>query len=65
MKGTAHHRWIRTENLYDLRADDRAGSVDVGSDELGTRGPVLYGIAPGPGDRPEVWRVTGEPLVVS
>lgn len=61
VKSQDHYRWIRREGLYNLRGDDRTGSVDVGSEELGARWLVLYGRPP---DLPEVRSVAGEPRVM-
>ena len=61
VKSQDHYLWIRREGLYNLRGDDRTGSVDVGSDELGVRWIVLYGR---PRNLPEVRSVAGEPRVM-
>ncbi len=62
VKSPEHHGWILREGLYNLRADDRTGSVDVGSDELGVRWIILYGRGTElPGVRP----VSGEPRVIA
>ena len=38
-----HYNWIRSTGLYNLRADDRTGSVGLGSPELAAEIVVLYG----------------------
>lgn len=62
VKSEAHYEWIRREGLYNLRADDRTGSVDVDSDALGGRYALLYGRST---SVPELWAVTGEPRLLS
>ena len=57
VRSDAQHRWIHHTRLYNVRGDDRTGSVDVDSEELGTRYVVLYGRGC---PRPEVWEIEGE-----
>jgi predicted component of viral defense system (DUF524 family) len=60
VRGTAHLEWIRSQRRYNLRGDDRTGSVQIGSQELSSEYVLLYGRAL---RRPELWRVSGYPEV--
>ncbi len=43
LKSSKHLDWVRTQSLYNLRADDdRRGAVSIGSPELGADFVVLY-----------------------
>lgn len=57
-----HYRWIRRTGLYNMRADDRTGSVGLGSEQLAAEIVVLYG----PSLRhASLWRVVGDPRVLT
>lgn len=60
VKGSDHLSWIESAGLYNLRADDRRGSVGLGGKELAVDFIVLYGRT----FTPQLWRVTGEPRLM-
>jgi hypothetical protein len=62
VRSVAHLRWIRSRRLYNLRADERRGSVGLKSRELAAEILVLYGDGL---ERPELWRVGAEPVVMT
>ena len=55
-----HLDWIKSTGLYNLRADDRQGSVGIDSPELGASLVVLYGQGIG---SPLMYRAAGAILV--
>jgi uncharacterized protein len=61
VKSLDHLSWIENTGLYNLRADDRHGSVGLGSRELSAEYVVLYGQT----FTPQLWRISGEPRVLS
>lgn len=62
VRGRAHYRWIKASGRYNIRADERTGSVQLGGKEFAAQIVVLYGSAMGD---PEIWRVTGEPKLMT
>lgn len=60
VRNQAHYYWIRSNGMYNLRADDRRGSVQLGGKELAAELVVLYGTAL---EGPEVWLVRGQPEI--
>ncbi len=61
VKGSDHLSWIEKTGLYNLRADERRGSVGLGARELAVDFILLYGrTLP-----PQLWRVTGEPRILT
>jgi predicted component of viral defense system (DUF524 family) len=57
----AHLEWILKERLYNLRADNRTGQVQLGSPELEAEWILLYGSQM----PPRLFRITGLPLVMT
>ena len=57
-----HFGWIRRTGLYNMRADDRTGSVGLGSQQLAAEIVVLYGPAL---PQSALWRVAGDPLLLT
>lgn len=62
VRSRAHLRWIKENRLYNLRADDRKGSVGLGSDELGADLLLTYGRQL---DRGTVWKIADEPVLMT
>lgn len=62
VRGENHRDWIHRRRLYNLRGDGRRGSIGLGSRELAADLILLYGDEL---DDPELWRVSGEPLVMT
>jgi hypothetical protein len=58
VRGRNHLTWIHSTGKYNLRADNRTGSVDLASSELSADLVLLYGTGP---DSPELWEVSGRP----
>lgn len=46
VKSEQHRLWMEDEGLYNLRADDRAGSVDLSSDMLRANFLLAYSLSP-------------------
>jgi hypothetical protein len=62
VKSPAHHAWIETCRLYNLRADpERRGAVGLRGPELSAELAVLYGHL---GAGPALFRVVDEPRVL-
>jgi hypothetical protein len=61
VKSKAHLEWIGNTRLYNLRADDRPGTIDAKA--LGAELIVLWGEALGPDV--EVWRRSSNPLFMT
>jgi PD-(D/E)XK nuclease superfamily len=61
VRSSPHLEWIHRTGLYNLRAGDRSGSVGVNSRELACDLLMLYGQV----DQPELWQLTGEPVLMS
>src|SRR5690606_24728405 len=57
-----HFRWIRETGLYNMRADQRTGSVGLGSEQLAAEIVVLYGP---PLAHASLWRVIGDPRLLT
>lgn len=57
-----HWRWIHDTGLYNMRADQRTGSVGLGSEQLAAEIVVLYGREL---RRASLWRVSGDPLLMT
>jgi len=56
VKSQEHFEWVERTGRYNLRADERRGSVGLNAKELGADFVVLYG----PGvDSATIWRVAG------
>src|SRR5690606_27508743 len=52
VRDDAHYRWIQETGVYNMRADDRPGSVGPGSEQLAAATAVPYGpsrLRPSPG----------------
>ena len=62
VKNQAHFEWIQKERIYNLRADGRRGSVELGFLDGGIHFVVLYGHLLV--REPRVWAVGGPPLVL-
>lgn len=57
-----HYRWINSVGLYNLRADDRTGSVGLHSQQLGAEIVLLYGPTL---PHAMVYRVNGDPRILN
>lgn len=57
-----HHRWINSTGLYNMRADERTGSVGLHSEQLAAEIVVLYGPTL---ERASLWRVSGDPVLMT
>ena len=57
-----HYKWIVSTGLYNMRADDRTGSVGLGSEQLAAEIVVLYGQELA---QASLWRVTGDPRLLT
>lgn len=62
VRTAAQYRWIQEVRLYNLRADERRGSVGLHSEELAAELVVLYGPDL---ERAALWRVTGYPQLLT
>lgn len=60
VKSATHQEWIERCGLYNLRADDRTGSVGIRSSELSAELVVLYGLSI---ETVSIWRVAGDAMV--
>jgi len=62
VKNMEHLQWIRESKRYNLRADERRGSVGLRSAELAAELVCLYGPEM---DEIELWHVAGEPEIAT
>lgn len=62
VRDDAHYRWIQETGLYNMRADDRTGSVGLGSEQLAAEIVVLYGPSL---SHASLWRVVGDPRLLT
>lgn len=62
VKDLAHYHWIRQEGLYNVRADERSGTVGLRSEQLAAEFVMLYGP---PIETAELWAVNDDPRIMS
>lgn len=62
VRSAQQYGWIRREGLYNVRADQRTGSVGIQSDELGSEFVLLYGPSL---NEAELWMVTDDPRILT
>lgn len=62
VRNDEHFRWIQQTGLYNVRADQRTGSVGLHSEQLAAEIVVLYGPDL---ERPSLWRVSGDPRLMT
>lgn len=62
VRSAEHYRWIHDTGLYNMRADQRTGSVGLDSEQLAAEIVVLYGPSL---DHATLWRVTGDPRLMN
>ena len=60
VKSAMHREWIERFGIYNLRADQRTGSVGVGSSGLSAELIVLYGPSI---EAVSIWRVAGDAII--
>ena len=62
VRSSVQYRWIQETGLYNLRSDQRRGSVSLHSEQLAAEVVVLYGPEL---ERASLWRVTGYPQLLT
>lgn len=61
VRNDGHYEWINRVGLYNMRADQRTGSVGLGSEQLAAEIVVLYGPKL---QAVSLWRVVGDPVLL-